>query len=58
MNLPASSAAICKPSDILAAHLLLAGMNYFTMVGTFGSTPPKVIPHELARLICSYLQAA
>ncbi|MDO8698212.1 MAG: TetR/AcrR family transcriptional regulator [Pseudomonas sp.] len=42
----------------LAAHLLLAGMNYFTMVGTFGSTPPKVIPHELARLICSYLQAA
>lgn len=41
----------------LAAHILLASMNYFTLVGTFGSTPPKVIPSELARLIFNYLRA-
>ncbi|MBB2494237.1 TetR/AcrR family transcriptional regulator [Aquipseudomonas ullengensis] len=40
----------------LGAHLLLAGMNYFTMVGSMGVTPPEVVPGELSRLICSYLQ--
>jgi AcrR family transcriptional regulator len=40
----------------LAAHILIASMNYFTLVGSFGSTPPKVIPSELTRVICSYLQ--
>lgn len=42
----------------LAAHLLLASMNYFTMVGTLGVTPREVIPGELSRLICSYLEVA
>jgi AcrR family transcriptional regulator len=42
----------------LAAHILLASMNYFTLVGTLGSTPPKVMPRELTRMICSYLQIA
>lgn len=40
----------------LGAHLLLAGMNYFTMVGSMGVTPREVIPGELSRLICNYLQ--
>lgn len=40
----------------LGAHLLLAGMNYFTMVGSMGVTPAEVVPGELSRLICSYLQ--
>lgn len=40
----------------LAAQILIASMNYFTLVGSFGSTPPKVIPHELTCVICSYLQ--
>lgn len=40
----------------LAAHILIASMNYFTLVGSFGSTPPKVIPRELTRVICCYLQ--
>lgn len=40
----------------LAAQVLIASMNYFTMVGSFGSTPPKVVPYELACVICSYLQ--
>jgi AcrR family transcriptional regulator len=39
-----------------AAHILIASTNYLTMVGSFGSTPPKVIPYELAGVICSYLQ--
>ncbi len=42
----------------LAAQILIASMNYFTLVGTFGSTPPKVIPHELTCVICSYLQVS
>lgn len=40
----------------LAAHLLLASMNYFTMVGTLGVTPREVVPGELSRLICNYLE--
>lgn len=40
----------------LAAHMLLASMNYFTMVGTLGVTPRNVIPGELSRLICNYLE--
>jgi AcrR family transcriptional regulator len=40
----------------LAAHLLLASMNYFTMVGTLGVTPREVIPGELSRLVCHYLE--
>ncbi|MBC9248678.1 hypothetical protein A9179_00170 [Pseudomonas alcaligenes] len=40
----------------LGAHLLLAGMNYFTMVGSMGVTPADIIPSELSRLICNYLQ--
>lgn len=42
----------------LSAHLLLASMNYFTMVGTLGETPHEVIPGELSTLICNYLQVA
>lgn len=42
----------------LAAHLLLASMNYFTLVGTLGATPREVIPGELCRLICNYLEVA
>jgi AcrR family transcriptional regulator len=42
----------------LAAHLLLASMNYLTMVGTLGQTPQKVIPEELSRMICNYLEVA
>ena len=42
----------------LAAHLLLASMNYFTMVGTLGVTPREVIPGELSRLVCHYLEVA
>ncbi|AYC34948.1 TetR/AcrR family transcriptional regulator [Pseudomonas cavernae] len=40
----------------LSAHLLLASMNYFTLVGTLGATPREVIPGELSRLICNYLE--
>nr|WP_298145776.1 TetR/AcrR family transcriptional regulator [uncultured Pseudomonas sp.] len=42
----------------LSAHMLLASMNYFTMVGTLGTTPREVVPGELSRLICSYLEVA
>ncbi len=42
----------------LAAHMLLASMNYLTMVGTLGNTPANLLPSELARLVCSYLQTA
>jgi AcrR family transcriptional regulator len=42
----------------LAAHMLLASLNYLTMVGTLGVTPRKVIPGELSRLICNYLEVA
>lgn len=42
----------------LAAQILIASMNYFTLVGSFGSTPPKVIPLELTCVICSYLQVS
>lgn len=42
----------------LSAHMLLASMNYFTMIGTLGVTPREVIPGELSRLICSYLEVA
>ena len=42
----------------LSAHMLLASMNYFTMVGTLGITPREVVPGELSRLICSYLEVA
>ncbi|MWV10805.1 TetR family transcriptional regulator [Pseudomonas sp. R-28-1W-6] len=42
----------------LAAHMLLAGMNYFTMVGSLGVTPREVVPGELSRLICNYLEVA
>ncbi|SEC78229.1 TetR/AcrR family transcriptional regulator [Pseudomonas anguilliseptica] len=42
----------------LSAHMLLASMNYFTMVGTLGETPREVIPGELSKLICNYLQVA
>ncbi|MCY1276804.1 hypothetical protein D9M68_236690 [compost metagenome] len=40
----------------LSAHLLLASMNYFTLVGTLGATPREVVPGELSRLICNYLE--
>ncbi len=42
----------------LAAHMLLASLNYLTMVGTLGQTPREVIPEELSRLICKYLEVA
>lgn len=42
----------------LCAHMLLAGMNYFTMVGTLGNTPREVVPAELSRMICNYLKVA
>lgn len=42
----------------LCAHMLLASMNYFTMVGTLGQTPREVIPGELSRLVCQYLEVA
>jgi hypothetical protein len=42
----------------LSAHMLLASMNYFTMVGTLGTTPREVVPGELSRMICSYLEVA
>ena len=40
----------------LSAHVLIAGMNYFTMIGAMGTTPREVIPGELSRLVCSYLE--
>jgi len=40
----------------LSAHMLLASLNYLTMVGTLGQTPREVIPGELSRLICNYLE--
>jgi AcrR family transcriptional regulator len=42
----------------LSAHMLLASLNYFTMVGTLGETPRDVIPGELSKLICNYLEVA
>ncbi|WP_079203993.1 TetR/AcrR family transcriptional regulator [Pseudomonas sp. CC6-YY-74] len=42
----------------LSAHMLLASMNYLTMVGTLGETPREVIPGELSKLICNYLEVA
>lgn len=42
----------------LSAHLLLSGLNYFTMVGSLGTTPREVIPGELSRMVCNYLQVA
>ncbi|MFI8746425.1 TetR/AcrR family transcriptional regulator [Pseudomonas sp. NPDC077186] len=48
---PAQAADLC-------AHMLLAGMNYFTMVGSLGTTPKEVVPEELSRLICNYLKVA
>ncbi|WP_324732508.1 TetR/AcrR family transcriptional regulator [Pseudomonas paeninsulae] len=42
----------------LSAHMLLASMNYLTMVGTLGETPREVIPGELSKLICNYLEIA
>jgi AcrR family transcriptional regulator len=42
----------------LSAHLLLSGLNYFTMVGSLGATPREVLPAELSRLVCNYLQVA
>jgi AcrR family transcriptional regulator len=42
----------------LCAHMLLASMNYFTMVGTLGITPREVIPGELSRLVCQYLEVS
>ncbi|MBA4290522.1 MAG: TetR/AcrR family transcriptional regulator [Pseudomonas sp.] len=42
----------------LSAHMLLASMNYFTMVGTLGETPREVIPGEISKLICNYLEVA
>lgn len=40
----------------LSAHMLLASMNYLTMVGTLGQTPREIIPGELSKLICNYLE--
>ncbi len=40
----------------LSAHMLLSGLNYFTMVGSLGATPREVLPAELSRMICNYLQ--
>lgn len=40
----------------LSAHMLLAGMNYYTMIGSMGATPAEVIPEELSRLVCNYLE--
>lgn len=42
----------------LCAHMLLASMNYLTMVGTLGETPREVIPGEISKLICNYLEVA
>jgi len=56
----AHSAAIQHPNPTqaadLAGHLLLAGMNYYTMTGTLGTTAADDIPGELSRLVLSYLQ--
>lgn len=40
----------------LAAHVLLASMNYFTLVGGLGETPRSHIAGELSRMICNYLE--
>ncbi|WP_435634761.1 TetR/AcrR family transcriptional regulator [Pseudomonas solani] len=40
----------------LTAHMLLASLNYLTMVGTLGVTPREVVPGELSRLVCKYLE--
>ncbi|BCG27910.1 hypothetical protein TUM18999_61010 [Pseudomonas tohonis] len=40
----------------LTAHMLLASLNYLTMVGTLGVTPRKVVPGELSHLVCNYLE--
>ncbi|MEO4049152.1 TetR/AcrR family transcriptional regulator [Pseudomonas sp. CAU 1711] len=40
----------------LGAHMLLSGLNYFTMVGSLGTTPREDIPGELSRMVCNYLQ--
>ncbi|MDD0844801.1 TetR/AcrR family transcriptional regulator [Pseudomonas sp. Gutcm_11s] len=42
----------------LSAHMLLSGLNYFTMVGSLGATPREVLPAELSRMICHYLQVS
>lgn len=48
---PAQAADLC-------AHVLLATMNYFTVVGTLGRTARDVAPEELAKLLLSHLRAA
>ncbi|UJJ32322.1 TetR/AcrR family transcriptional regulator [Halopseudomonas maritima] len=40
----------------LAGHVLLASMNYYSLVGTLGDTPRDHLPEELSLLICNYLQ--
>lgn len=40
----------------LAGHVLLASMNYYSLVGTLGDTPRDHLPGELSQLICNYLQ--
>ena len=42
----------------LGAHVLLASMNYFTLVGTLGNTPRERVPGELAKLLLAHLDAA
>lgn len=39
----------------LSAHMLLANMNYLSLVGSLGSIPREDIPGEFSRLICCYL---
>ncbi|MES2820263.1 MAG: TetR/AcrR family transcriptional regulator [Pseudomonadota bacterium] len=40
----------------LAAHLLLASLNYYTMTGGLGITAGSDIPAELSRLVLNYLE--
>lgn len=40
----------------MVAHLLLAGLNYYTMTGNLGTTADDEIPAELSRVVLSYLE--
>ena len=42
----------------LAAHMMLASMNYYTLTGSLGMTPAESIPQELSRLVLNYLEVS
>lgn len=42
----------------LAAHMMLASMNYYTLTGSLGMTPAESIPLELSRLVLNYLEVS